>query len=105
MKIRALIALAIFASLLSFAKFSHCENTGWATPDQYIHACYSDLPSLFGARGLDTHQWPYASTDNSVEYPVITGVVMYVTSFAANEVEYITTPVSTGYSTLLSALA
>ena len=84
MKVRTLVVLAIFASLLSFAKFSHCENTGWATPDQYIHACYSDLPSLFGARGLDTHQWPYASADNSVEYPVITGVVMYVTSFAAN---------------------
>jgi len=84
MKVRTLVALAILASLVSFAKFSHCENTGWATPDQYIHACYSDLPSLFGARGLDTHQWPYASTDNSVEYPVITGVVMYVTSFAAN---------------------
>ncbi len=84
MKVRALVALAILASLLSVAKFSHCENTGWATPDQYIHACYSDLPSLFEARGLSTNQWPYASADNSVEYPVLTGVVMYLTSFAAN---------------------
>ena len=83
LKIRALIALAILASLLSFAKFSHCENTGWATPDQYIHACYSDLPALYEARGLNTNQWPYASADNSVEYPVLTGVVMYLTSFAA----------------------
>ena len=83
MKVRTLVVLAIFASLLSFAKFSHCENTGWATPDQYIHACYSDLPSLFEARGLSTNQWPYASADNSVEYPVLTGVVMYLTSFAA----------------------
>jgi uncharacterized membrane protein len=84
LKGRAFIALAILASLLSFAKFSHCENTGWATPDQYIHACYSDLPSLYEARGLSTNQWPYASADNSVEYPVLTGVVMYLTSFAAN---------------------
>ena len=84
LKGRALIALAILASLLSFAKFNHCENTGWATPDQYIHACYSDLPSLYEARGLSSSQWPYASTDNSVEYPVLTGVVMYLTSFAAN---------------------
>ena len=84
MKIRALIALAIFASLLSFAKFSHCENTGWATPEQYIHACYSDLPALFEARGLSTNQWPFASDENSVEYPVITAMVMYVTSFGAN---------------------
>ena len=84
MKLRILVALAICASLLSFAKFSHCENTGWATPDQYIHACYSDLPALYGSRGLDKNAWPFTSDDNSVEYPVVTAMVMYVTSFVAN---------------------
>ena len=84
MKLRILIALAIGASLLSFAKFSHCENTGWATPDQYIHACYSDIPALFGSRGLDKNEWPFASDDNSVEYPVVTAMAMYATSFVAN---------------------
>jgi uncharacterized membrane protein len=83
MKVRTLVALALFASLVSFAKFSPCENTGWATPDQYIHACYSDLPALYGSRGLDTNSWPYSSADNSVEYPVITAMVMYATSFTA----------------------
>ena len=83
-KVRTLIVLAILASLRSVAKFSHCADTGWATPDQYVHACYSDLPALFEARGLSTQQWPFASDDNSVEYPVITAMVMYVTSFAAN---------------------
>jgi hypothetical protein len=84
MKVKVLVALAILAALLSVAKFSHCANTGWATPDQYVHACYSDLPALFEARGLSTNQWPFASDDNSVEYPVITAMVMYLTSFAAN---------------------
>ena len=84
MKLRILIALAICASLLSFAKFSHCENTGWATPGQYIHACYSDLPALYGSRGLDKNAWPFTSDDNSVEYPVITAMIMYATSFVAN---------------------
>jgi hypothetical protein len=84
LKVRALVLLAILASLLSVAKFNHCANTGWATPGQYVHACYSDLPALFEARGLSTNQWPFASDDNSVEYPVITAMVMYVTSFAAN---------------------
>jgi uncharacterized membrane protein len=84
MKLRLLIILALGASLLSFAKFNHCENSAWATPDQYIHACYSDLPSLYGARGLDKQAWPYSSNDNSVEYPVVTGLVMYATSFVAN---------------------
>ena len=83
MKVRTLVALALFASLVSFAKFSQCENTGWATPDQYIHACYSDLPALYGSRGLDTNSWPYSSDHNSVEYPVVTAMVMYATSFAA----------------------
>ena len=83
-KVRTLVVLAILASLLSVAKFSHCANTGWATPDQYVHACYSDLPALFEARGLSTNQWPFASDENSVEYPVVTAMVMYVTSFAAN---------------------
>ena len=83
MKVRTLVALALFASLVSFAKFSPCENTGWATPDQYIHACYSDLSALYVSRGLDTNTWPYASDDNSVEYPVITAMVMYGTSFLA----------------------
>jgi hypothetical protein len=84
LKTRILVVLAILAALLSVAKFSHCANTGWATPDQYVHACYSDLPALFEARGLSSNEWPFASDDNSVEYPVITAMVMYVTSFAAN---------------------
>ena len=84
MKLRILIALAILASLLSFAKFNHCQSTGWASPGQYIHACYSDLPALYSARGLDSNAWPYSSNDNSVEYPVVTAMVMYATSFLAN---------------------
>ena len=84
MRTRALLALAIFAALLSFTKFSQCEGTNWATPDQYIHACYSDLPSLFGERGMVDNTWPYASDTNAVEYPVLTGLVMYATSFVAH---------------------
>jgi uncharacterized membrane protein len=79
-RFKALLALALLASLISFTKFSHCEGTTWASPDQYIHACYSDLPSLYGERGLDKNQWPYASDLNSVEYPVLTGMVMFATA-------------------------
>jgi uncharacterized membrane protein len=84
MKLRLIIALAILASLFSFMKFSHCEKTNWATPDQYIHACYSDLSALYSSRGLDKRQWPFASDENSVEYPVLTAMVMYGTSFLAH---------------------
>ena len=84
MRIKVLLVLAIFAALLSFTKFSHCESTTWATPDQYIHACYSDLPALFDERAMADNTWPYSSKTNAVEYPVITGLVMYATSFVAH---------------------
>lgn len=77
---KALILLAFIASLLSFAKFDHCYNTDWATPDVYTHACYSDISALYGSRGLITHSWPYSSATNAVEYPPLTGVVMWATS-------------------------
>ena len=41
--------------------------------------CYSDLSALYGAREINVDRWPYESADNSVEYPVITGLVMWAT--------------------------
>ena len=75
------IALSLFASALSFIKFDHCFRTNWASPDVYTHACYSDISALFGARNLISGAWPYVSSTNSVEYPPITGFVMWATSF------------------------
>jgi uncharacterized membrane protein len=78
---KSAIFLAIIAALLSFAKFDHCRNFGWGTPDVYVHACYSDLPALLVDRGMIDHTWPYSSATNAVEYPPITGIVMWATSF------------------------
>ena len=77
---RVVILLAIVASLLSFAKFNHCPNSGWQSPDQYVHACYSDIPALYGERGLDKGVWAYGSGAESVEYPVIQGAIMWATA-------------------------
>jgi hypothetical protein len=77
---KSIILLAVITSLVSFAKFEHCVNTNWATPDVYVHACYSDFPALFGARDLIHKTWPYSSSMNAVEYPPLTGVVMWATS-------------------------
>lgn len=77
---RIIILLALGASLLSFAKFSYCEDTQWASPGQYIHACYSDIPALHGERELNNGRWAYSSSDNAVEYPVITGAIMWATA-------------------------
>lgn len=76
-----LILLALLATFLSFAKFEHCRAVGWTTPDIYVHACYSDIPSLFSSRALDSNQWAYNGGDSAVEYPVITGALMWATSW------------------------
>lgn len=82
---RFIIILALIASLLSFAKFQHCRGTGWAAPDVYTHMCYSDLSALYGARGMNVDSWPYSSADNSVEYPAITGIVMWATGLPISD--------------------
>lgn len=77
---RLLVALAILASLFSYFKFSHCESVTWATPDQYIHACYSDLPALVSERAFGKGEWAYSGGEQAVEYPVLQGVVMWATA-------------------------
>ena len=47
--------------------------------------CYSDISALYGARQIDTDKWPYASADNSLEYPVLTGVVTYLTGLLIDD--------------------
>lgn len=81
---KILILLGLLASLLSFAKFEHCRNSNWAAPDSYVHACYSDIPILFSARALDSHQWAYKGGASAVEYPVVMGAVMWATSWVTS---------------------
>ena len=77
---KAVIALAFVAVLFSVVKFNHCYNTNWSGVGVDVHECYSDLPALFDARNLVNHVWPYSSATNSVEYPPLTGVVMWATA-------------------------
>lgn len=77
---KALLLLTVLMALLSFVKFDHCYSHNWASPDEYTHACYSDIPALYDARNLVDHVWPYSSTTNAVEYPPIMGVVMWATA-------------------------
>ena len=77
---RVIVAIALVSALLSFAKFNNCSANNWAAPDVYIKMCYSDLTALYGARNIDQKVWPYESSENAIEYPVITGVVIWLTS-------------------------
>lgn len=82
---KILILLAVLTSLFSFAKFDHCRVSNWAAPDSYVHACYSDIPILYSARSLDSHQWAYKGGSNAVEYPVVMGTVMWATSWLVSK--------------------
>ncbi len=78
---RSLITLVLLSSLISFLKFNHCRNNDFTSPDNYIHACYTDIPALFSERGLNTNTFPYLSAANSMEYPPVTGLFAWAISF------------------------
>lgn len=71
---------ALFIAAISYLKSWHCRSSFFASPDSYTHLCYSDIPALFGARGLDRGINPFADPTNSMEYPVGTG---FIASFIA----------------------
>jgi uncharacterized membrane protein len=78
--VRIVLALAILATLLSYFKFNHCEDNNFAGPDQYIHACYSDLPALFSERAFGRGQWAFSGGNQATEYPALQGLVMWATA-------------------------
>lgn len=77
---RVLLLLAIIASLFSFAKFSPCEKTVWAGPNQYIHGCYSDLPALYSDRAFGKGDWVFSGGESAAEYPALQGLIMWATA-------------------------
>ena len=76
MRTRALIALALFISAIAFVKQGYCAANNWAQPATDIHMCYTDIAPLYGMRDLT--DWPYSHGDQSLEYPVITGVITFL---------------------------
>ena len=74
-KLLPVTLLSAFLALLSFLKSLPCRNNFFQSPDSYTRLCYSDIPALFGARGLDQGINPYSDPENSMEYPVGTGYI------------------------------
>ncbi len=56
----------------------HCRTTLWASPDQFTHACYSDVPVLFASRGFAQGVLPYLERwqGGYLEQPVGTGALL-----------------------------
>ena len=83
--LRILLVVTLLAAFFSVFKFNHCRSTNWVAPDVYVHMCYSDISALYGAREINVDNWPYASATNAVEYPVITGLVMWATGLLIDD--------------------
>ena len=82
---RVLVALTLLTSVLGFLQKLPCrDGSNWTDEYQYTRACYTDVVALYGAEGLSAGDTPYY--DHPVEYPVVIGAVMQVSSLAARGV-------------------
>jgi uncharacterized membrane protein len=85
--IRVLLLMVVVTSALGVLADQPCRANDWTTKAQYTAACYSDVPHLFRLRGLAQGYRPYldnpsdhGNTYEQVEYPVLTGGLMYAES-------------------------
>jgi uncharacterized membrane protein len=84
-RIVALVAIGMFA--LGMVQKLPCYNGAWffGAGSQYTHACYSDVPHLYNARGFAAGLVPYfdriPGDMEYLEYPVLTGLFMEAASW------------------------
>jgi uncharacterized membrane protein len=85
--VRVLLVFVFFTSALGIVTKNHCRETGWTAPGHFVHACYTDIVPLYYGRGLAEGDIPYVDQpeDQQVEYPVLTGLVMWATAQAVPE--------------------
>jgi Glycosyltransferase family 87 len=72
-----LLGLTSLTVAFGLLQKAHCFSKGWNTPDQFWHACYSDLPLVYQTNGLG-HTMPYLPGAQHLDQPLITGVVMWL---------------------------
>lgn len=103
-----LVLLCGFTLVLGYANKARCtgptyDAQGRTTPSyevrRYRDVCYSDIQHLWLGRDINFHVFPYVSggidsygelTGGSVEYPVLTGLLMWAGAwFADNDGQYL----------------
>lgn len=90
----ALLAVTALTLTAAYAIKSPCLHTPWSTGVQYTQRCYNDVQVLYVSRGFNLHAFPYVGHGGRtlpdgtplgfVEYPVLTGMLMWLESFAAH---------------------
>ncbi|WP_432571763.1 glycosyltransferase 87 family protein [Kineococcus sp. SYSU DK005] len=81
-----LVALTSVLVALGALTKHHCRAQGWNTPDQFVHACYSDLPVVYTSSGLVEGLGPYAGTAPLGQPPVTAALAWLVARAAPHEV-------------------
>jgi Glycosyltransferase family 87 len=76
-----LVGLSSLTIALGVLQKAHCFTKGWSSPDQLLHACYSDLPILYQAANLG-QTMPYLPGSKPLDQPVISGLVMWLVGLA-----------------------
>ena len=75
-----LILLAMVMIGLGVVQKQHCRIAGWGVPDQFWHACYSDIPAVYGSNRLDAPDAP-GLTDavtNRLGQPPLAGTTIWL---------------------------
>jgi hypothetical protein len=86
--VAALLAAASgFVVALGVAQKAHCLKAGWKSPDQFWHACYSDLPVTWQSSGLSRGMTPYlgAAGERVLDQPVVSGLAMWLVGLLVPE--------------------
>ena len=79
------LSLSVVAATLAYFKFEPCMASGWISPNVYQHGCYSDIAGLYHSRGFSQDIWPYSSGKASLEYPVLSGLGMWLLSLVVRD--------------------
>lgn len=81
---RVLVALTVPTLVLAVLTRGYCRATGWASPAQFTHACYSDLPALYASSGFDGGLVPLLEPSApGTPQPVGTGALLALLAWLA----------------------
>src|SRR5687768_13908358 len=81
--LRVLVVLGMVTFMAGVLMKLPCSGHAWTEHYQYTRMCYSDVYALYYAEKLNEGAVPYL--DHPVEYPVLTGGVMYAAAGVSDD--------------------
>jgi len=81
-----LAAVSAVPMALGVAERAHCIDQGWSTPDQFWHACFSDLPATYQDAGLSAGIGAFLAGGTGAPSPAHPPLTAFVMSLLASVV-------------------